>query len=416
MKPALFLIVFVPFFLRAQNEKGIPQSKDEIGVHFEHNLSWAAVQAKAKAENKYIFMDCFTTWCGPCRFMSTTIFPKEETGAYFNDKFVSVKVQLDSTANDADNIKAWYQDGHDIAEKYGVRAYPTYLIFAPDGQVVHRMVGSRLDSKSFIADVSESFDSSKQYYTLMGQYDKGRRDTAFLHKLAMSCFSAYDLTNGKAVAMDWLGTQSDLLSRDALYLQDAFTKKSTDKYFPTFTDHAADVDKLFGPGFAEAKVRNVFLVEATAGDAGDNRPPDWAAIHAKIAAKLPADADELTARVKVTWYLTKKDYPGFEKAIVAYMNAYSSKMSDMELNNIAWSVFQGCSDMTCVSEVLDWSKRLKDNKEPGFMDTYANILYKLGKKDDAIALEAKAISLSPDADKASLQETLDKMKKGEKTW
>jgi hypothetical protein len=50
------------------------------------------------------------------------------------------------------------------------------------------------------------------------------------------------------------------------------------------------------------------------------------------------------------------------------------------------------------------------------VDTYANILYKLGKKDDAIAMETKAMSLAGDPDKASFQEAIDKMKKGEKTW
>ena len=91
-------------------------------------------------------------------------------------------------------------------------------------------------------------------------------------------------------------------------------------------------------------------------------------------------------------------------------------MSDAELNGIAWATFQKCADMSCVSEVLDWSKRLKDNKEPAFMDTYANILYKLGKKDEAIALETQAVNLAGSSDKASYQETVEKMKKGEKTW
>jgi hypothetical protein len=86
------------------------------------------------------------------------------------DKFVSVKVQLDTTAKDAGNIKAWYADGHNIAVKYGVHAYPTYLIFAPDGHIIHRMVGSRLDPNSFITDVSATFDSTKQYYTLLDQH------------------------------------------------------------------------------------------------------------------------------------------------------------------------------------------------------------------------------------------------------
>jgi len=407
MKKVFFLLMLLPFLTQAQVD---------TGVHFEHGLSWSAIQAKAKAENKYIFMDCFTTWCGPCRYMSTTIFPQEETGNYFNDKFISVKVQLDTTAGDAANIKAWYADGHDIAVKYGVRAYPTYLIFAPDGQIIHRTVGSSPTAKEFISHISESFDSTKQYYTLLNQYKSGRRDTAFLHKVAMSCFHAYDLAGGNAVANEWLATQSDLFSRDALYLQEAFTQKSTDKYFSTFTDNPAEVDKVLGPGFANMKVRNIFANEVPTRKPGDNRPPDWTALHKKIAAKLPAEADELTARVKITYYMGKKDFPDFEKAMVAYMKTYNDKISDGELNNIAWSVFQNCPDMTCVSDVLDWSKRLKDNTDPTLVDTYANILYKLGKKDDAIALETKAMSLAGDTDKASFQQTIDKMRRGEKTW
>ena len=54
----------------------------EKGIHFEHALSWTEVQAKAKAEHKYIFMDCFTTWCGPCKYMSANIFPMENVGEF----------------------------------------------------------------------------------------------------------------------------------------------------------------------------------------------------------------------------------------------------------------------------------------------------------------------------------------------
>ncbi|HUB60874.1 MAG TPA: thioredoxin fold domain-containing protein [Puia sp.] len=420
MKRSLFLALLLlplaalPILTRAQDQAIAPA---DTGVHFEHNLSWTAIQAKARAENKYIFMDCFTTWCGPCRYMSTTIFPREETGNYFNDKFISVKVQLDTTAGDADNVKAWYADGHDIATKYGVRAYPTYLIFAPDGHIVHRIVGSRLTAKDFIRDLAGSFDSTQQYYTLLDEYRHGRHDSAFLHKMAMACLNAYDLTGGKPIAEKWLATQSDLFSRDALYLQETFTRTSTDKYFSTFTDHPAEVDKILGPGFAGMKVRNIFLNEVPTRKPGDNRPPDWTSLHKKIASRLPAEADELTARIKVNYYLSRKDWPDFGKTMVAYMKTYNNKITDDELNNIAWGVFQGCPDMTCVSEVLDWSKRLKDDSNAAFMDTYANILYKLGKKDDAIALETKALGLAAgDTDKASFQDTINKMKRGEKTW
>src|SRR5215831_9330297 len=61
----------------------------EKGVHFEDNLSWSAIQAKARAENKFIFVDCYTSWCGPCKYMAKNIFPQQEAGDFFNDKFIS---------------------------------------------------------------------------------------------------------------------------------------------------------------------------------------------------------------------------------------------------------------------------------------------------------------------------------------
>jgi thiol:disulfide interchange protein len=43
------------------------------GINFENNLSWEQVKEKAKAENKYIFVDCYATWCGPCKAMDKEV-------------------------------------------------------------------------------------------------------------------------------------------------------------------------------------------------------------------------------------------------------------------------------------------------------------------------------------------------------
>jgi predicted RNA polymerase sigma factor len=74
--------------------------------------------------------------------------------------------------------------------------------------------------------------------------------------------------------------------------------------------------------------------------------------------------------------------------------------------------------MSCVTEALEWSKKsFKDKENPMFMDTYANILHKMGRTKEAIEVQEKAVAMTTDeASKKELQETLDKMKKGEKTW
>jgi tetratricopeptide (TPR) repeat protein len=277
------------------------------------------------------------------------------------------------------------------------------------------MVGARRTAQNFITDLASAFDSTRQYYTLLGQFQQGRRDSAFLRRLALGCIQVYDGGNSKTVAAAYLATQTDLMNRNALMLADACTNKLSDTYFDLFANHGAEIDQIMGEGMAEAKVRSIFVSDAVNTSTGADQQPNWKKVHATIAAKLPAQADEMTARIKVNYYRAKKDWPDFEKAMVTYMKTYSDHMNIGDLNSIAWAVFQDCPDMTCVSDILDWSKGLKDG-DPAFMDTYANILYKLGKKDEAIAMETKAVGLAPDAEKGDLRNTLDKMKKGEKTW
>ena len=55
------------------------------GIHFEP-LTFEQAKAKAKAEKKLIFMDCYTSWCGPCKYMTEQVFTRKEAGTYFNPR------------------------------------------------------------------------------------------------------------------------------------------------------------------------------------------------------------------------------------------------------------------------------------------------------------------------------------------
>ena len=407
MKKIILLFLLVPFLSNAQEE----------GMHFEHQLSWKEVQAKAKAEHKYIFMDCLTTWCGPCKYMSANIFPKKEVGDFYNAKFINVKVQLDSTAGDAEEIKKWYQDGHDIAAKYEVRAYPTYLIFDPNGNIVHRFVGSS-DDKTFLERGSNSLNPDKQYYTQLNKYKAGEKTPAFIMNLAQVAMDAYDLKNAASLSDEYLATQTNLFTKENLEFINKFTRSSKDKGFAMMLNNADKVNAVLGAGKAEEKVMGIIMQE-------DIYPiilkkdakPDWQVLSEKLEKKYPAQATELSSKAKVIFYQAKGDWNNFASEIVGYMNKYGEKATSQELNSYAWAVFENCKDMTCVTQALDWSKRsFKDKDNEMFMDTYANILHKMGKTQDAIVWEKKALALATGDQKKSYQETLDKMEKGEKTW
>eukprot|EP01132_Coremiostelium_polycephalum_P019130 gene19130-22763_t len=108
MKKLLFFFLLIPLLGTAQ----------EKGTHFEHGLTWKQVKEKALKENKYLLVDCFTTWCGPCKYMSSTIFPQEKVGAFFNKNFVNVKVQFDKTPGDNEEVKSWYADAEAIDKEF----------------------------------------------------------------------------------------------------------------------------------------------------------------------------------------------------------------------------------------------------------------------------------------------------------
>lgn len=91
----------------------------------------ADILAKAKAEGKMVFLDCYTTWCGPCRMMANTIFTKNEVGEYFNKHFVSYKLDMERG------------EGPALGKKYGVKAFPTMLFMDAEGNVRHTIVGSK---------------------------------------------------------------------------------------------------------------------------------------------------------------------------------------------------------------------------------------------------------------------------------
>ncbi len=118
------------------------------------------------SENKYIFIDCYATWCGPCKWMDKEIYPNNIAGQAINDRFLSIKVQFDTTKADNAIVKQWHSDAERIRQQFNVKAFPTLLFLSADGELLNKYVGSA-DVESFIQLVNQALDSNKQYDLLL---------------------------------------------------------------------------------------------------------------------------------------------------------------------------------------------------------------------------------------------------------
>ena len=88
------------------------------------------VIAKAKKTDKLVFIDCFTSWCAPCKWMAANVFPTKEAGDYFNKYFVCAKYDVEKDEN-----------GKAVREKYGIKAFPTFIIVDCNGKEIGRVLG-----------------------------------------------------------------------------------------------------------------------------------------------------------------------------------------------------------------------------------------------------------------------------------
>lgn len=79
----------------------------------------------AQKENKLIFIDLFTTWCGPCKLMKKNTFTDDKIGELFNENFVNLAI-------DAENEK----DGLELVKKYKIVNYPSFLFLDKNGELI----------------------------------------------------------------------------------------------------------------------------------------------------------------------------------------------------------------------------------------------------------------------------------------
>ena len=155
----------------AQGAQMIPAQKMQMtlaqpdGIAF-RELSFANALKMAKEENKLLFVDCFTTWCGPCRMLSKVVFKDSLVADYFNRHFVNLKMDMEKG------------EGVDIRKKYDVRGYPTLLFLNSSGEVVHRLLGA--DKASALLEKVKLGVESGGISGLRKRYEAGERDSAFV--------------------------------------------------------------------------------------------------------------------------------------------------------------------------------------------------------------------------------------------
>ncbi len=151
-----FLLVALPFLISAQ------------GINFFEG-SFEEAKLEAQKQEKLIFVDCYTTWCGPCKMMTRDIFPNEAVGKFYNKNFIAMKLDMEKEA------------GMRFGKDYPVSAYPTIYFLDEQGEIIQKVVGAKR-VEEFIAVGEGIMKKNDRTEIFASQYEEGNRDFGFILK------------------------------------------------------------------------------------------------------------------------------------------------------------------------------------------------------------------------------------------
>jgi thioredoxin-related protein len=371
MKKTVLLLLLFPLFALAQNNPGI---------QFQ-NLSWSQLLAKAKSERKLIFVDAFTTWCGPCKQMSAEVFPEKTVGDFFNTNFINAKIDMEKG------------EGLTIAEKYQVEAYPTYLFVNGDGKIVHKAIGY-YEAPDFVSIGKDAKDPAKQFYTLKEKYDNGARQPELLYNLVIAASELDDKDAGK-IGTDYFKTQKNLLTQENLELMLRLTDSPLDEHYSFLTKNETEAGKILGDTEVKMAIDNIVLRYAISKQ-DENAPVNKQIESVETIAKKyrPASAKNLAQAYGLYLSVQTEDFAAYEKIALEYTDRNINDLSAMQLNDIAWNFFLNVENKSSLRKALAWIlESIKKDSNSYNNDTAANLYNKLGDKKNAKVYAEKAISL-----------------------
>ncbi len=102
---------------------------------------WNAAREAARKSDKPIMIDFYTDWCGWCKKLDRDTYSDKRVQALLKQGFVPLKLNAE-------------KNGRQLAQKYGVRGYPTILFVNADGKVLHR-IGGYKPPEPFVRDLEQ---------------------------------------------------------------------------------------------------------------------------------------------------------------------------------------------------------------------------------------------------------------------
>lgn len=340
--------------------------------------TWKEAFAEAQKQDKYLFIDCYTDWCGWCKVADKKTFPDKKVAEVLNAGFISVKVDMERG------------EGVALAQKYRVTGFPSYLMFTPNGVFAKKMTGYIENPEEFITEVKKSMNEKER-----PNYPSKLMDEvnfpAFYEKAFTNKDNEEKRVNPEAAEVNsWLGSQKNLLSEAAWSVIYRFPLDESNA--TAFLSNIKSYVKIYG------KTEVMDVAGQIAGQKLDvamesHKQADLDVVLDFVDKYMSENKEDTKAYFRLRFFEGNKDWLGYAKAAQAIIDKNGLANHISGVNNYSWTLYENATELKVLEMALGWMSKVVE-LDPLYMylDTYAALFFKAGKYEEAIAWADKAIA------------------------
>ena len=375
---------------KAAKNEGINQ-----GINF-GKYDFEGLKAEAAKTGKFILIDCYTTWCGPCKQMSRTVLRDSAVGAFYNAAFVATDLDMEAG------------EGPAIGTQYNVKAYPTYLLLDAQGTLLHRGVGA-MSVERFINLGKAALDPDKRLTTWQARFSAGERSVGFFSQYA-------DLLHECG-----LPANAEYRSFTATIAPDSLSKKPYWKLYAKLGDLSLKAElayvianlkalkRIYGANAVEAKISGMYwqpLLKAY--QVGGPKSPDFLKLDSAFRKTKITNADLIADGVIYSAVDIEADPMAYLKAVDMFYKKQPNQLDPWWLER-ANDLILKTDNKVALTKAYTWVDRAVEHLPDLFFAQYLNARYQLALGRKAAAQKSLVLAqklAEPDSPDAELVRVL----------
>ena len=348
------------------------------GIEFFHG-TWEEALAESKTQDKPIFVDAYTTWCGPCKRMAKTVFTDEAVGAFYNANFICMKIDMEKP------------EGRKFQQKYPVSAYPTLYYIDGNGETIYNTKGAKQVGQ-FIELGRTVLGKTDKSGEFAEKYEAGDRDPELIYNYVKALNKA-----GKPslkISNDYLNSQDDLSSDFNLKFIYESTVEADSRIFDLMVKYKSEIEAKESREAVQKKIAAACKQTSKKALEFESK-----ALHEEAKSKMKKHCSDLAetfaSKADMNYFRATKNAKSFVKVCNNYAKK-TVKNNAKELHHLTKDLKGSfAEDKNAMKLAEKLAKRAAENgRVYEYYYTYAEVLMMNGKKTNALSMANKSLELA----------------------